>query len=156
MTRIRAHLRDDRGVLAGADILLFGLVGVIFTSLVIMNAWLAVDTSLAVSAAAREGARAAVESADGPSARTNAETAMRNVMGQYGRDIPGNLNVDITFSNGFVRCQPVTANVGYRINLISLPLFGDLGSHTINATHTEIVDPFRSGTFTFDGAAGCP
>jgi len=145
------RIRDDRGVLGGADVLLFGLVGVVFTAMVIMNAWLAVDTSLAVSAAAREGARAAVEAPSGMEAASRAETAMRTVMAQYGRDIPANLSVTVSVPN-FSRCAPVTTTVGYEINFLSLPLFGDLGTHTISATHTEIVDPFRSGNFT----GGCP
>ncbi len=148
MTTLRARLRDDRGIVGGADVLLFGFVGVVFTSLVIMNVWFAVDTSLAVSAAAREGARTFVESEQG-SASGDAQAAMANVMGQYGLDNPANMTntVAVRDGAGFERCALVTSTAEYRINLLSVPLFGTFGSHTITAQHTEIIDPFRSGNF---------
>lgn len=141
---IRKRLDDDRGLVAGGDILLFGLVTMVLTSLVILNAWLAIDTSLAVSAAAREGARAAVEAPGGPEAVTRGQRAINDVMNDYGR--PGPSLDSITFA-AFERCAPVSATVSYQINLIPLPIFGDFGTHTISATHSEIVDPFRSGDF---------
>lgn len=143
---IERRLQDDRGVLAGADILLFGLIGIVFTSIVILNAWVVVDTSLAVSAAAREGARTFVESEPGE-AETNSRAAMEEVMSQYGHDAG-----DTTFSisnTGFTRCAEVTATANQQIDLLFVPIFGDFGSHTITATHTERIDPFRSGSFDF-------
>ena len=145
MTTIRERLLDDRGIVGGADVLLFGIVGVVFTSLVIMNVWFAVDTSLAVSAAAREGARTFVE---GPGASGDAEVVMARVMNEYGLDNPANMTNSIQIDGGdFERCALVTSTATYRINLLAVPFFGDFGSHTITAQHSEIIDPFRSGDF---------
>ncbi len=143
ITAIRNRLQDDRGVIGGADALLFGLIGLVFTSLAITNAWIAIDTSLAVSAAAREGARAAAE-APPDMVVTNAESAMQTVMTQYGRDLADfTMTVELP-AGGIARCAPITTSANYQINLLALPFFGDLGTHTIGATHTEIIDPFRS------------
>ena len=146
MRALRARLRDDRGVVGGADILLFAIVGLAFTSLVILNVWFAVDTSFAVSAAAREGARTFVESPEGSA---EPEAAMARVMSEYGLDNPANMTNSILIrgDGNFERCALVTSTAEYRINLLAVPFFGDFGSHTITAQHTEIIDPFRSGDF---------
>ena len=148
---LRARIRDDRGVVAGSDVLFFGVVMITFTSLVIMNAWLAIDASLAVSNAAREGARTFVES-DPAQAQGRSEAAMNEVMAQYGRN-DGSLSHSISIDGGtFARCAVVTTVANYDIDLISVPFFGAFGNYTISATHSERIDPFRSGNF--DGA--CP
>lgn len=151
---ITHRLNDDRGVAGGGDVLLFSFVMIIFSAMIIINAWIAVDTSLAVSAAAREGARTFVESDDVNMARTDAEAAMNQVMVEYGHANPGTAMVPtITIDGGlFVRCAVVTTTASVDVDLITLPFFGALGSHTITATHNERIDPFRSGTFT----GGCP
>jgi len=46
----------------------------------------------------------------------------------------------------FVRCARVTITVHYRVPALTIPWLGGLG-HGIDtvATHSEIIDPYRSG-----------
>lgn len=142
----RTHLRDDRGVAGGADILFFGVIMITFTALVITNAWLAIDASLAVSAASREGARTFVES-EPTTAHAQSVAAMTEVMDQYGRS-DGSFSQSISVEGGtFARCAVVTTTANYDIDLLSVPLFGSFGSYSITANHSERIDPFRSGNF---------
>ena len=143
---LRSRIKDDRGVVGGTDVLFFGVVMITFTAMVITNAWLAIDASLAVSNAAREGARTFVES-DPTQAQGLSEAAMNEVMDQYGRD-DGSDSHFISIDGGvFARCAVVTTTSNYDIDLISVPLFGSFGTYTISATHSERIDPFRSGNF---------
>lgn len=144
------RLTDDRGVAGGSDMLFFGLIMMVFTTLLIVNVWTVIDASLAVSASAREGARTYVES-DPATAEGDAVAAMNRVMQEYGRDARA---VTPTFAgSGFERCAVVSVTAGYDVAFISIPIFGDLGSlTTIEATHSERIDPYRSGEF----AGGCP
>ena len=48
-TAVRRRVSDDRGLLGGADILLFGIIAFVVTGLVIINIWNAVDSALVVS-----------------------------------------------------------------------------------------------------------
>ncbi len=136
---------DDRGMAGGADILFFGLIMMAFTSLLIVNVWTVIDASLAVSASAREGARTYVES-DPATAQANAIAAMEQAMQEYGRDTRATAP---TFSGSdYERCAVVTVTAGYDVAFISIPIFGDFGSlTTIEATHSERIDPYRSGEF---------
>lgn len=137
---------DERGVVAGSDMLLFGFLAFVLSSLVIVNVWTVIDASLAVSAAAREGARTYVE-ADPATAWEQTRQRMDDVMADYGRTdravAPSPPALDT-----YERCAVVTITAEYDVALISLPLFGDFGSLTrIDATHSERVDAYRSGEF---------
>lgn len=147
MTQSLGHrLRDERGVVAGSDMLLFGFLAFVLSSLVIVNVWTVIDASLAVSSAAREGARTYVES-DPNTAWADARTRMDEVMADYGRTdraVPPNAPAIAAYE----RCAVVTITVEYDVALINLPLFGDFGSLTrIDASHSERIDPYRSGDF---------
>jgi hypothetical protein len=144
--RAGERMSDERGVVAGSDMLLFGFLAFVLSSLVIVNVWTAIDASLAVSSAAREGARAYVE-ADPNTAWAQAQARMSDVMEDYGRTrgaVPPN-PPDIA---RYERCAVVTITAEYDVALISLPLFGEFGSLTrIDASHSERIDPYRSGEF---------
>ena len=137
-------MAGDRGVAGGADVLLFGLLVFVVTSLVVVNVWAVIDASLAVSAAARQGARTYVESAP-EEAWPNAHLAMREVMASYGRDdsAMGTSAPTVVFE----RCAAVEITASYDIPLLSLPPFFEIGTTTVEATHSELIDPYRSGDF---------
>jgi hypothetical protein len=143
---LRSRTSDDRGVVAGSDMLLFGFLVFVLTSLVIVNVWTVIDASLAVSSAAREGARTYVE-ADPNTAWAEAQIRMDDVMADYGRTsraVPPSRPTIATYE----RCAVVTITAEYDVALISLPLFGDFGSLTrIDASHSERIDAYRSGDF---------
>ncbi len=151
MSRLRsaAHARryDDRGFVAGADMLIFGVVTFLIGSLLIINVWAVIDTSLAVSAAAREGARAYAETGEnGADARDAALKGANQTISNYGKTGP----VTVKFSGSHARCALITVTVEYDVATVSLPVFGDLGTRTVTADHSNLVDAWRSGEFTGD------
>lgn len=145
--------RDDRGQVAGIEALPFGLLVFIGGTLLLVNLWAVIDTKFAADAAAREAARYVVETvaADrGGAATSGAERVARDTMSDHGRS--GDLAVDIA-AESLARCARVTVTVSTEVDAVSLPFLGRLGpGFTINATHSELVDPTRSGV---GGEATC-
>lgn len=141
----RERRQDDRGVVAGSDALIFGVLAFVLGSLLILNVWAVIDTALATSAASREAARTFVESPDGASAPQLAVDRANEVMDGYGRADHVNVGLDY---EGFERCAVVTVSVAYDVPIVELPIFGSLGSLTeITSSHSERVDAYRSGEF---------
>ena len=143
------HPRREDGQVAGIEGAVFGVLVLIIGILVVANAWAVVDAKLAASAAAREAARAFVES-DGASADVDAVSAARSTIEAHGRD-PGRASVDLGDAT-FARCARVTATVRYEGTLAAIPLLRNLRGFTVTATHSEVVDPYRSG---IAGEAAC-
>lgn len=152
--RLSVRWRDDRGQMAGIEALPFGVLVFVLGSLLLANVWAVVDAKLATTAAAREGARVYVESADAPEAiEAGTDAARRSITG-HGRDAD---RARITFTHDddrpFARCTRVRTSVSYRVPALDLPLVGGLGSAiTVESTHSEVVDPFRDG---LGPAGGC-
>lgn len=137
---------DDRGFVAGSDMLIFGVLAFVVGSMLIINVWTVIDASLAVSAAAREGARTYVE-ADPATAWPEAQDSMQRVMADYGRADRALITSAPTIG-AYERCAVVTITAEYDVALISLPIFGDFGSLTrVDASHSERIDAYRSGDF---------
>lgn len=145
----RSRGRGDDGFVGGSEGILFGVVIFVFGLLLMFNAWAVVDAKMATTSAARETARTYVES-DGSTepavaAGRNAFTASSNFSpaGLTGPDIRGE----------FRRCGRITVTYRYRVPAISLPGgFGWGDGFQVSATHSEIIDPFRSG---LEGEASC-
>ena len=101
---------------------------------------------IAVTAAAREGARAYVEAPDESSARSAATARAMEAMRAHGRADPSRTLVVIDAPDGFARCAPVIVTVAYRVPALTLPFIGGFGgAMTSTATHVELVDPYRDG-----------
>ncbi len=148
--RFRSRRDDERGAIGGMEMLPLGFLVFVVASLMIVNAWTVVDSWFAVSAAAREGARTYVES---PPERAwpDAQARMQQVMEDYGRGDRAIAPDAPTIE--YERCALVTVTAGYELAFINLPLVGEFGAlTTIEASHSERIDPFRSGEF--EGA--CP
>jgi hypothetical protein len=137
------RLRDEDGFVGGFEALPFGLLVFVVGTLLLVNAWGVVDGNLAASAAAREAVRAYVETGDAALAEDAAVEALVGHGKAVGRaDLRWLAVTD-------ERCRPVTAEVRYRVPAIALPWVGGFGGViTTTATHTELVDPFRSGLAT--------
>ncbi len=145
-TFVSTRRSDDRGFVAGSDFLIFGVLAFVLGSMLIMNVWAVIDASLAVSAAAREGARTYVES-DPATAWPDAQARMNDVMASYGRDDRA-ITTSAPSIGTYERCAVVTITAEYELALIDLPIFGDFGSlTTIDASHSERIDAYRSGEF---------
>jgi hypothetical protein len=90
--------------------------------------------------------------ADGSVAGPEAQAAADEVLSGYGRS-PTRGQVTL-LSGGFARCERVTIEVRYPTPIIVLPFVGRVGSGpSVAATHSELVDPYRSG---LPGTASCP
>ena len=120
----------------------FGLLVFVVGSLVIVNAWAVIDAKLAVTAAAREGARAYVEANDAATATEAARAVSEEALRTQGRTRQPRIDV----VGQFDRCARVEVHVHYDVPTIVVPFVGGFGStYTVRSTHSEIVDPFRSG-----------
>ncbi len=138
--------RDQKGQVGGIEGIAFGVLVFAFGSLVVANTWALIDAKSAAGSAAREAARAFVESTDSEidAALAEAEAAAADAMVGYGRD-PA-LMVFMPEDARLERCAPVTMRVEYPVPLITIPLLGRYGrGFTAVGHHSEIVDPFRSG-----------
>lgn len=137
--------RDERGQIGGVEGLIFGVLVFVFGTLVVVNAWGAVDAKFATSTAAREAARTYVEGADARHAAFDAEAAALEAMGTRPRR-----RTKVEMIEGELeRCSRVTMQVSYRVPFIRVPVLGGFGSaFTVVSRHTEIVDPFRNSVGT--------
>ncbi len=129
--------------------MLFGVVVFVFGMLVMFNAWAVVDTKMAVASAARETTRTLVESDGSAAAAVAAGRAA--FAASTGLDPAGLVGPRI--DGEIRRCGRVRVTYSYRVPAISLPGgFGWGHGFEVTASHSEIVDPFRSG---LDGEAVC-
>jgi hypothetical protein len=145
--------REEQGSLGGLEGLAFGVLLFAFGTLMVMNAWAVVDGKMAAGAAAREAARTYVEAPNESAARHSADSAAQQAT-RGRRDAQTTMQISPTSSgSAFDRCQQVTATVSLRVPRVSLPLIGGTGgTFAVSASHTEVIDPYRSG---LGASAGC-
>jgi Flp pilus assembly protein TadG len=138
---------DDRGV-AGSEVLVVGVVVFVIGTLMLTNFWAVLRAKVQVATAAREATRAWVEAESTGEAQRSIDAAVRAALGPSRAAI-----ADVRVSGGaLVRCQPVTVTVGVDVPVLRLPgVHGGVGSFRVAASHTEIVDPWRTGLGTDDG-----
>lgn len=146
-TRRPARWRRDRGAVGGIEVLPFAFLLFVMGTLFIANVWAVVDAKLAVGAAAREATRAYVEADDAESAEAAASAVVHETLAAHGRDDGARVTIDPVVLDGpFGRCTRVTVTVHYRVPALALPWLGGLGDGIdAAATHSEVIDPYRSG-----------
>lgn len=151
--------RDERGVVGGFEVLPFGFLIFVAGTLLVANAWGIIDGKIAASGAAREAARAYVEStaADGQVALAEAEAAAEEAIVGHGRD-PSRMTLSSSGPLVFERCAPATFVVTYEVPTITVPWIGGFGAgvFSTSARHSEVVDPFRDDVPLGDPAGGPP
>jgi len=141
-----SRFRDESGFVGGFEALPFGLLVFVVGTLLLVNAWAVVDANLAASAAAREAVRAYVETNDLDAAELAATAAIEG----HGKDLAKASVSWVRRSDE--RCEPVTVEVAYDVPGIVLPWVDGFGTITTRASHTEVVDPYRSGLAVGEGA----
>jgi Flp pilus assembly protein TadG len=147
----RLRVRGEEGVVGGAEGVVFGFLVFVVGTLIIVNAWAVIDAKLAVAGAAREAARAYVESESVISAETAAEAAAEDAIRAQGRTGPVHLVYE---GDGFGRCARVTVTARYDVPLGGIPVLAvTKRTFTVSARHSEVVDPFRSSAV--GGLARC-
>ena len=157
MTQFRnAAPRGERGQVAGIEALPFGLLIFVAGTLLLVNIWGVVDARFAADAAAREAARYVVESAAldrHPSdVRDGARDVAVRTLQDHGwrRESTVRVRPDAAVLE---RCERIQVTVSTDVPAIRLPFFGGFGDgFEIVATHSELVDPTRSG---LAGRADC-
>lgn len=124
----------------------FGILIFVVGSLLIANAWAVVDAKFATDAAARQAARTYVEGDDPGAALDEAIAAGRAAVAAHGRD-PGRAVVQPVGVPVLARCERATFEAVYEVPALSIPLIGGYGRapFRVRSTHSELVDPFRSG-----------
>jgi hypothetical protein len=130
---------DQRGMVAGTDVLLFGSVVLVALILLFAQLWRVYEAEAAARAGAREAARTYAES-DGDDAGP-AIAAGTTALDELGADG----SVTLSTPGGFGRCQLVVAEAVVDVPSVRLPFVGDVLGHTAQARHVERIDPFRSG-----------
>jgi hypothetical protein len=139
---------DDRGQVGGIEVLPFGLLIFVVGALLIANTWAVIDAKSAVDAATREAVRSFVEAPDAATGAERADEVAREAVAGHGRN-PTRLVLDPPVYDGgagFARCTAVTFRGRYPVPALTLPWIGGLGDgFLVSASHTEIIDPYRSG-----------
>lgn len=137
------RLADERGT-GGFEVLPFGVLVFVVGTLLVANAWAVVDATYAASAAAREAARAYVESPSGTEAAIAARAAAAEAITGHGRSVD-RMALTIT-GERFHRCARVIVEVAYDVPVVALPwsVGFTAGRITARARHSELVDPYRS------------
>ncbi len=144
MNNPTVHSTSGEEGLGGVEVLPIGVLVLTIVTMVVMGAWNVIDAKFAATAAAREGARTAVETFDLDKARSAATLAWT----QHGRPTP--INVDIAGS--MQRCSRVTVRTSVDVESIPIPVLKRWSTTTVRSTHSEVVDPFRAG---LPGEARC-
>jgi hypothetical protein len=143
----RRTCRGDDGFVGGSEAMLFGVLVFVSGILLVFNAWAVVDAKMGVTAAAREAVRSYVES-DGDFDLA-AEAGRAAFGASTNLDVTG---LDLEVAGAFARCARVSVQVRYELPALRLPFGGWGRGFEISATHSEIVDPYRSG---LEGVATC-
>ena len=141
---------DERGQVGGLEALAFGLLIFVVGTLIVANAWAVVDAKFAVESAARQAARTYVETGNSEAA---AATAARRA-GLASLEGSGRTaGAEIGLRGDYRRCGQIAATASAVVPYVRVPLIGHTRSgFRVAATHTEIVDPFRTG---IPGEARC-
>lgn len=141
-----ASFGSERGQLGGVEMLPFGFLIFACGVLLAANAWAVVDARLVVEAAAREAVRAYVEAPNADQAPILAKAAADETLRGHHRD-PAKAEVTPSADTAFGRCQLARYRVTYHVPVVILPWIKGLNisGFTATATHTEVVDPYRSG-----------
>ena len=137
------------GGLAGGWTLFTALFGMLVVLQLVIGVWRVVDAKAAADGAAREAARAFVETDASLAAAAlgRAESRGRHVLAEQGW-AGGTVVGDATL----VRCAVATFTATVPVPAIAVPFLDGLGAVTVRSTHVERVDPLRSG---LTGEAGC-
>jgi len=156
MKRHALRATGDRGQVGGIEALPFGLLIFVAGTLLIVNLWGVVDAKFAADAASREATRYVVETArldhDPSAIRAGAEEVAVRTLADHGRR--RRPIVDIRPEDARLeRCERIRVTVSTWVPAIRVPFFGGFGNgFEIVATHSELIDPTRSG---LGGRADC-
>lgn len=149
-------LRSEDGFVAGAESLLFGVLIFVIGTLIVANAWGAIDAKFATSAAAREATRAAVEAPSGADLHGVATDAALMALDGHGRGESRGFTLTSVGANELSRCAEVGFEVQVEVPVLSMPgIDRRLTTYIVRSEHRELVDPYRSGLPVEPGEQPC-
>lgn len=147
--KVTRFSQNDRGAIGGVEGMAFGVLVFVFGMLMVVNAWAVINGKLAATAAAREASRTLAEGlAEHSKNHTDTTQIARDVVLGY---VPTAQNIHVILhsdtSQGFGRCAIQSVEVEYTVPRIAIPLLdGAGGTRRVRGHHSEIIDPYRSGT----------
>ncbi|MEO5679233.1 MAG: hypothetical protein ABIS47_06155 [Acidimicrobiales bacterium] len=135
---------DEQGQVGGVEALAFGVLVFVLGMLGMATAWAVVDAKVAAASAAREAARSYVESDGSVTAWDDAVGRGREAFAGHGRS-PAALEMPRPVER-FGRCAPVTVTAVTNVDLPRIPGIRAVARRVrVQASHTEVIDPFRAG-----------
>lgn len=138
-TGARAGRRSERGVVAGGEALLFGVLILLGGTLLMVDVWGLIDTRAALDAAAREYLRSYTEQPDRDAAAHAGERAARDVLHARGRS-SADLQIEPPDPAAFGPCGLAEVRVSVRTPDTALPFLDDLAGSTVTVRHRELID----------------
>jgi hypothetical protein len=150
---VRRPAWSEEEGLGGAEALVFGVLIFVVGTLLVVNAWGVIDAKMAASASAREATRVLVEAPEDAPRHAIAQQVVTETLAGHGKD-PSRVVGAPQVQGTIARCARIRVDVRYRVPTITVPWIGGLGSGQleVRGSHTEVVDPFRSG---LSGEATC-
>jgi len=143
---------EEEGQIGGVEALVFGVLILVLGVLGMATAWAVVDAKVAAAAAAREAARAYVESDGSANAWPEAADRGREAFAGHGRD-PAAIDLPRP-PEAFGRCGAITVKASTNVELPRLPgIRAVMRRVRVQASHTEVVDPYRAGVRRGPGCA---
>ena len=138
--------RSQAGQVGGLEAIAFGMLILVMGALIIGNAWGVIDARTAANEAAREAARTFATAPVQTDAQADAlaRDAATATLRELGWQSPG--TTVRRLQGTFVRCALVTYEVEIAIPAFRLPwIRSSVSVFRATATHSERVDPYRSG-----------
>lgn len=136
---------EERGVVAGLEGVMFGVLVLVVGAVVVVNAWAVLQARRTLDGAAREYLRAYTESDDPAGAAAAGRDALDSVLLGESRRGPRTpvVRVEGPDPNRFGPCEEATVRLSTVVPAARLPFIGAFGSTTVVVTHTDLVDPHR-------------
>jgi len=138
---------SEGGFVAGAESLIFGVLIFVFGTIMVLNAWSALDARFAAAAAAREAVRAVVDAPNDADLVQVANSAAATAFAGHGRD-PADLEVVwVGDADGpeRARCGEVRFRVETTVDVVLLPRWSSPPSFQVSALHAELIESYRAG-----------
>lgn len=148
----RIRRRSERGVVGGAEGLLFGVLILVAGTLVVLSSWAVLDRRIALDSAAREYLRSYTEQQDQASAEAAGRAAAITVLAARGTD-PASVTITALTTNGFGPCAAAAVQLTSSVRWLRAPfLDGDTGTGvtSVQVTHRELIDAHREVTPSAD------
>lgn len=140
-------MSSEDGFVAGAESLIFGVVIFVLGTIVVLNAWSALDARFAAAGAAREAVRAVVDASEGADLAEVANSAAVDAFAGHGRDPAGLEVVWVGDADGpeRARCGEVRFRVETTVDVVLLPRWNSPPSFQVSALHAELIESYREG-----------